>query len=38
MGRIEDVRDVYIFGTLVTGLLLIGIGFVLIYPQIEKTF
>lgn len=33
----QDVKDVHIFGTMTMGPLLIGIGFVLIYPQIEKT-
>lgn len=34
---VEDIEDVYLFGTMITGLLLIGLCFGLIYPLIQKT-
>ncbi len=34
---VEDVEDIYLFGTMITGLLLIGLGFTLGYRRIQKT-
>ncbi len=33
---VEDI-DIYLFGTMITGLLLIGLGFTLGYRKIQKT-
>lgn len=33
----EDVEDIYLFGTMVTGLLLIGLGTGLVYRVTRKT-
>ncbi len=33
----EDIEDIYLFGTMITGLLLIGLGFALGYRRIQKT-
>ncbi len=34
---VEDIEDIYLFGTMITGILLIGLGFALGYRKIEKT-
>ena len=34
---VEDVEDIYLFGTMITGLLLIGGCFALVYREIKKT-
>ncbi len=34
---VEDIEDVYLFGTMITGLLLIGLGFALGYRRIKET-
>ncbi len=34
---VEDAEDIYLFGTMITGLLLIGLGFTLGYRKIRKT-
>ncbi len=34
---VEDVENIYLFGTMITGLLLIGLGFALDYRRIQKT-
>ncbi len=34
---VEDIEDIYLFGTMITGLLLIGLGFALGYWRIQKT-
>ncbi|ROI27822.1 hypothetical protein DPX16_23144 [Anabarilius grahami] len=34
---VEDIEDIYLFGTMITGLLLIGLGFALVYREIQKT-
>ncbi len=34
---VEDVEDIYLFGTMITGLLLIGLGFAQGYRRIQKT-
>ncbi len=34
---VEDIEDVYLFGTMITGLLLIGLGFGLGYRKIKET-
>ncbi len=34
---VEDIEDIYLFGTMITGLLLIGLGFALCYRRIQKT-
>ena len=34
---IEDIEDLYIFGTMITGYLLIGIGIALVYRKIRKS-
>ncbi len=34
---VEDIEDIYLFGTMITGLLLIGVGFALGYRRIQKT-
>jgi len=34
---VEDIEDIYLFGTMITGLLLFGLGFVLGYRRIQKT-
>ncbi len=33
---VEDIKDIYLFGTMITGLLLIGLGFALGYRRIQK--
>ncbi len=33
----EDIKDIYLFGTMITGILLIGLGFALGYRKIQKT-
>ncbi len=33
----EDIEDIYLFGTMITGILLIGLGFALGYRKIHKT-
>ncbi len=33
----EDIEDIYLFGTMITGILLIGLGFALGYRKIQKT-
>ncbi len=33
----EDIEDIYLFGTMITGILLIGLGFALGYLKIQKT-
>ncbi len=32
----EDIEDIYLFGTMITGILLIGLGFALGYRKIQK--
>ncbi len=34
---VEDIEDIYVFGTMITGILLIGLGFALGYRKIQKT-
>ncbi len=34
---VEDIEDIYLFGTIITGILLIGLGFALGYRKIQKT-
>ncbi len=34
---VEDIEDIYLFGTMITGILLIGLGFALGYCKIQKT-
>ncbi len=34
---VEDAEDIYLFGTMTTGILLIGLGFALGYRKIRKT-
>ncbi len=34
---VEDIEDIYLFGTMITSLLLIGLGFALGYRKIQKT-
>ncbi len=34
---VEDIEDIYLFGTMITGILLIGLGFALGYRRIPKT-
>ncbi len=34
---VEDSEDIYLFGTMITGILLIGLGFALGYRKIQKT-
>ncbi len=34
---VEVIEDIYLFGTMITGLLLIGLGFALGYRRIQKT-
>ncbi len=34
---VEDAEDIYLFGTMITGILLIGLGFTLGYRKIQKT-
>ena len=34
---VEDIEDLYIFGTMITGYLLIGLGIALVYQKIRKT-
>ncbi len=34
---VEDIEDIYLFGTMITGILLIGLGFTLGYRKIRKT-
>ncbi len=33
---VEDIEDIYLFGTMITGLLLIGLGFALGYRRIQE--
>ncbi|ROL41115.1 hypothetical protein DPX16_2615 [Anabarilius grahami] len=33
----EDIEDIYLFGTMITGLLLTGLGFALVYRDNRKT-
>ncbi len=33
---VEDIEDIYLFRTMITGLLLIGLGFALGYRRIQK--
>ncbi len=33
---VEDIEDIYLFGTMITGILLIGLGFALGYRRIQK--
>ncbi len=33
----EDIEDIYLFGTMITGILLFGLGFALGYRRIQKT-
>ncbi len=32
----EDIEDIYLFGSMITGILLIGLGFALGYRKIQK--
>ncbi len=34
---VEDIENIYLFGTMITGILLIGLGFALGYRRIQKT-
>ena len=34
---VEDIEDIYLFGTMITGLLLIGLGIALIYRGNQRT-
>ncbi|ROL55334.1 hypothetical protein DPX16_22810 [Anabarilius grahami] len=34
---VEDIEDIYLFGTMITGLLLIGLGFAQVYRDNRKT-
>ncbi len=34
---VEDIENIYLFGTMITGILLIGLGFALGYRKIQKT-
>ncbi len=34
---VEDIEDIYLFGTMITGIWLIGLGFALGYRKIQKT-
>ncbi len=34
---VEDAEDIYLFGIMITGILLIGLGFTLGYRKIRKT-
>ncbi len=34
---VVDAEDIYLFGTMITGILLIGLGFTLGYRKIQKT-
>ncbi len=34
---VENIEDIYLFGTMITGILLIGLGFALGYRKIQKT-
>ncbi len=34
---VEDIEDIYLFGTMIPGILLIGLGFALGYRKIQKT-
>ncbi|ROJ25253.1 hypothetical protein DPX16_20066 [Anabarilius grahami] len=34
---VEDIEDIYLFGTMITGLLLTGLGFALVYRDNRKT-
>ncbi|GAA6080649.1 uncharacterized protein LOC113744580, partial [Tachysurus ichikawai] len=34
---VEDIEDIYLFGTMITGVLLIGLGIVLDYRENQKT-
>ncbi len=34
---VEDIEDIYLFRTMITGILLIGLGFALGYRRIQKT-
>ncbi len=33
---VEDIEDIYLFGTMITGILLIGLGFALGYRRLQK--
>ncbi len=33
---VEDIEDIYLFGTMITGIFLIGLGFALGYRRIQK--
>ncbi len=33
---VEDIEDIYLFGTMITGIMLIGLGFALGYRRIQK--
>ncbi len=33
---VEDIEDIYLFGTMITGILLIGLGFALGYRKIQR--
>jgi len=34
---VKDIEDLYIFGTMIMGYLLIGLGIALVYPKIRKS-
>ncbi len=34
---VDDIEDIYLFGTMITGILLIGLSFALGYRRIQKT-
>ncbi|KAK2857734.1 hypothetical protein Q7C36_005653 [Tachysurus vachellii] len=34
---VEDIEDIYLFGTMITGVLLIGLGIALVYRENQKT-
>ncbi len=34
---VEDIEDIYLFGTMITGIMQIGLGFALGYRKILKT-
>ncbi|XDV21767.1 hypothetical protein PO909_026788 [Leuciscus waleckii] len=34
---VEDIEDIYLFGTMITGFLLFGLGIALVYRGIKKT-
>ena len=33
---VEDIEDIYLFGTMITGFLLIGLGAALVYRRIQE--